>query len=45
MRLLYFDCIGGISGDMALVDAGADPGEVRSALASLPLEPFSVEFE
>ena len=48
MRLLYFDCIGGISGDMALgalVDAGADPEEVRSALASLPLEPFSVEFE
>jgi uncharacterized protein (TIGR00299 family) protein len=48
MRLLYFDCIGGISGDMALgalVDAGVDPGEVRSALASLPLEPFSVEFE
>jgi hypothetical protein len=48
MRLLYFDCIGGISGDMALgalVDAGADPDEVRSALASLPLEPFSVEFE
>lgn len=48
MRLLYFDCIGGISGDMALgalVDAGADPEEVRSVLASLPLEPFSVEFE
>ena len=48
MRLLYFDCIGGISGDMALgalVDAGADPEEVRSALASLPLEPFSVEFQ
>jgi uncharacterized protein (TIGR00299 family) protein len=48
MRLLYFDCIGGISGDMALgalVDAGADPEGVRSALASLPLEPFSVEFE
>jgi len=48
MRLLYFDCIGGISGDMALgalVDAGADAEGVRSALASLPLEPFSVEFE
>jgi pyridinium-3,5-bisthiocarboxylic acid mononucleotide nickel chelatase len=48
MRLLYFDCIAGISGDMALgalVDAGAEPDAVRSALASLPLEPFSVEFD
>jgi uncharacterized protein (TIGR00299 family) protein len=48
MRLLYFDCFAGISGDMALgalVDAGADPNALREALASLPLEPFSVDFE
>ena len=48
MRLLYFDCIAGISGDMALgalVDAGVDPDALREALGSLPLEPFSVEFE
>lgn len=48
MRLLYFDCIAGISGDMALgalVDAGVDPDALRESLGSLPLEPFSVEFE
>ena len=46
MRLLYFDCIAGISGDMALgalVDAGADFKEVRSGLASLPVDPFDIE--
>ncbi len=46
MRLLYFDCIAGISGDMALgalVDAGADFKEVRSKLASLPVDPFDIE--
>jgi pyridinium-3,5-bisthiocarboxylic acid mononucleotide nickel chelatase len=48
MRVAYFDCVAGISGDMALgalVDAGADFDELRSALTSLPIEPFSVERE
>ncbi len=46
MRVLYFDCIAGISGDMALgalIDAGADFDRVRKALATLPVDPFDVE--
>lgn len=48
MRVAYFDCIAGISGDMALgalLDAGADFDEVRARLALLPIEPFSLSFE
>ena len=48
MRLAYFDCIAGISGDSALgalVDAGADADELRTHLATLPLEPFELEFQ
>jgi pyridinium-3,5-bisthiocarboxylic acid mononucleotide nickel chelatase len=48
MRLAYFDCIAGISGDSALgalVDAGADRDELRAHLATLPLEPFELGFE
>lgn len=43
MRLLYFDCISGISGDMtlgALIQAGADADMIRARVAALPLEPF-----
>ncbi len=48
MRILYFDCIAGISGDMALgalLDAGADFEQVKAGLASLALERFSLERE
>ena len=48
MRLAYFDCIAGISGDSALaalIDAGADLDEVRTHLSTLPLEPFELEIE
>ncbi len=48
MRIAYFDCIAGISGDMALgalIDAGADFDEVRSHLAKLPVEPFDLNVE
>lgn len=46
MRVAYFDCASGISGDMtlgALVDAGVDANAIINALASLGL-PGGVEF-
>jgi uncharacterized protein (TIGR00299 family) protein len=48
MRVAYFDCIAGITGDTALaalIDAGVDPAEIRKQLATLPLEPFELEVE
>jgi uncharacterized protein (TIGR00299 family) protein len=48
VRVAYFDCIAGISGDMALaalLDAGADLGLVRERLAALPIEPFDLSVE
>ena len=48
MRILYFDCIAGISGDMALgalIDAGADIGAIRTGLQGLPIEPFDLDVE
>jgi len=48
MRLAYFDCIAGISGDSALgaiVDTGIDLEELQAHLATLPLEPFELEVE
>lgn len=47
MRIGYFDCFSGISGDMtlgALVDAGVDATAVQSAVASLGL-PGELTFE
>jgi uncharacterized protein (TIGR00299 family) protein len=41
VRIGYFDCFSGISGDMtlgALVDAGADPRVIQKAVSSLGLE-------
>lgn len=45
-KAIYFECYGGISGDMtvaALLDMGADEKELRQQLATLPLKGFSVE--
>ena len=48
MKTLYFDCIGGISGDMALaalLDAGAYIDALRSDLAKLDLGEFALTVE
>ena len=45
MRVLYFDCFSGASGDMvlgALIDAGVALDDVRRALGSLAISPESV---
>jgi pyridinium-3,5-bisthiocarboxylic acid mononucleotide nickel chelatase len=46
MRLAYFDCFAGISGDMtlgALVDAGVDVAWLREELTKLPVSGYSLE--
>ncbi|QGQ94780.1 LarC family nickel insertion protein [Paenibacillus psychroresistens] len=48
MRILYFDCFSGISGDMslaALVDAGADVSYIETELAKIKIEPFSLSWK
>ena len=43
VRLAYFDCFSGISGDMALaalVDAGADLSEIEEVLSGIPGDEF-----
>jgi pyridinium-3,5-bisthiocarboxylic acid mononucleotide nickel chelatase len=44
----WFHCFSGIAGDMALgalIDAGADPAEVRSLLRRLPISGWELEVE
>jgi pyridinium-3,5-bisthiocarboxylic acid mononucleotide nickel chelatase len=46
MRIAYFDCFAGISGDMtlgALVAAGADFETLRESLASLPVHGYELQ--
>ena len=45
MRVLYFDCFSGISGDMtlgALIDAGLPLDELKHALGSLAVSGFDI---
>src|SRR5262245_6925500 len=45
MKIAYFDCFSGISGDMAigaLLDAGLSLDELRGALRALELEGFEI---
>jgi len=46
MKIAYFDCPAGASGDMllgALLDAGVDPEQLRTQLDALRLEGFQLE--
>jgi uncharacterized protein (TIGR00299 family) protein len=48
VRLAYFDCFSGISGDMALgalIHAGADLEEIAKVLSRLPIEAFDLSAE
>ncbi|HWC13581.1 MAG TPA: nickel pincer cofactor biosynthesis protein LarC [Actinomycetota bacterium] len=48
MRVMYVDCIGGVSGDMllgALVDAGADRSAILDAVGALGVRGWSLDFE
>lgn len=46
MKIAYFDCFAGISGDMtlaALIGAGADPDRLRDGLAALGVGGYRIE--
>jgi hypothetical protein len=46
LKILYFDCFSGISGDMilgAMLDAGIDEGLLRRELAKLPIDGYELQ--
>jgi uncharacterized protein (TIGR00299 family) protein len=48
MKVLYYDCFSGISGDMnlgAMVDLGVDPQYLKKELRKLKVGSFSLEFK
>jgi uncharacterized protein (TIGR00299 family) protein len=47
MRILYYDCFAGISGDMnlgAMLDLGVDPKHLEAELAKLPLSGYALRY-
>ncbi len=45
MKIAYFDCFSGVSGDMilgSLIDAGLDPDAIRQTLAGVPLSGYDI---
>ena len=48
MRILYYDCFAGISGDMnlgAMIDLGVDPDYLKAELQKLNIEGFHLEIQ
>lgn len=48
MRILYYDCFAGISGDMnlgAMIDLGVDPDYLKTELRKLTIEGFHLEVQ
>jgi len=48
MKILYFDCFAGASGDMilgALIAAGVEPEAFKRQLALLDVKGYSIDFE
>lgn len=48
MKILYYDCFAGISGDMnlgALIDLGVDPTYLKTELAKLNIDGFHLKIE
>jgi len=48
MKIAYFDCFSGISGDMclgALVDAGVDLSLIKEGLSTLPVDGYELRLE
>lgn len=46
MKILYYDCFAGISGDMnlgALIDLGVDPELLKQELAKLPIQGYELK--
>ena len=46
MKILYYDCFAGISGDMnlgAMIDLGVDPAFLKEELRKLNIDGFHLE--